>query len=160
MADRIANTLLRTEEAYKECQSHLHESGAVGSLIESFLTEHILILLCADMQQDILDIADRRASKASDAALREFVSTAGKRVLRGQLKNEIAAFIGSFGTKYKRDFNAALDERDVQLYNNAVQERNLVAHHRHGSTIGFGELGEVIAAARNILASIDGVLLT
>ncbi len=156
----MVTTLLRTEEAYRESESHLRESRAAGSPIESFLTEHILILLCADMQQDILDIADRRAAKAPDAALREFVSTAGKRVLRGLLKHEIAAFVGSFGTQYKSDFNAALDDRDVHLYNNAVQERNVVAHHRRGSTIGFGELGEVIAAARNILESIDGVLLT
>ncbi len=112
------------------------------------------------MQQDILEIADRRAAKASDAALREFVSTAGTMIFRSVMKDEIAKFVGSFGTNYKNDFNAALDDRDVQLYNNAVQERHKVAHHRgHRSTIGFGELGDVIAAAHSILDSIKKVLL-
>ena len=71
----------------------------------------------------------------------------------------IADFVGSFGVKYKNAFNDELDDRDVQLYNNAVQERHKVAHQRIGSTIGFRELGTVIAAARKILDSIKNVLL-
>ena len=47
----------------------------------------------------------------------------------------------------------------MQLYDNAVGERHKVAHQRLGSTIGFRELGTVIAAARKILDSIKNVLL-
>ena len=111
------------------------------------------------MEQGILEIANQRAAKVSDAALHEFVSVAGKRVLRSIQKSEIADFVGSFGVKYKNAFNDELDDRDVQLYNNAVQERHKVAHQRIGSTIGFRELGTVIAAARKILDSIKNVLL-
>ena len=111
------------------------------------------------MEQGILEIANQRATKVTDAALHEFVSVAGKRVLRSIRKNEIAAFVGSFGASYRADFNAELDERDVQLYDNAVGERHKVAHQRLGSTIGFRELGTVIAAARKILDSIKNVLL-
>ena len=96
---------------------------------------------------------------ATDDALHEFVSSAGKQILRSVMKDSIAAFVGSFGPKYKNEFNAKLDDRDVQLYTNAVQERHKVAHLRHGSTIGFGELRDVITAARNILESIKKALL-
>ena len=112
------------------------------------------------MQSDILEIADRRAASASDRALHTFVSSAGERVLRSVRKTEIAAFVGLFGTNYKNDFNATLDDRDVQLYDNAVRERHKAAHSPQGSNIGFRELGDVIAAAHNILDSIQKVLLT
>ena len=160
MADTISRTLGRTEKAYTECAYHLQTSGAEGSPIESFLTEHILILLCADMQRDILEIADRRATSASDGALHTFVSNAGTRILRSVRKTEIAAFVGLFGRNYKNDFNDTLDDRDVQLYDNAVQERHKAAHSQQGSNIGFRELGDVIDAARNILDSMQRVLLT
>lgn len=111
------------------------------------------------MEQGILEVANLRAAKVADAAFHEFVSIAGKRVLRSVKKGDVAEFVGSFGANYKSAFNDRLDDRDVQLYNNAVQERHRVAHQRHESTIGFGELGSVISAARKILDSITNVLL-
>ena len=146
--------LTRTQVAFDECKNHLHNSNAAGSPVESYLTEHILILLCADMQQALYEIADQRAQRSSDPALRRFVSAAGDRVLRGAGKSEIANFLGMFGPEHKRKFNDSLDDRTVTIYGNAVSQRNQVAHQR-GGTIAFMERPDVISAADRILESAE-----
>lgn len=150
--------LIRTQVAFDECRSHLQDSGAAGSPVESFLAEHILIRLCADMQQALYDIADQRAQRSSDdPALRSFVSVASTRILRSVQKSEIAKFIGFFGPECKTRFNDMLDDKDVTIYDNAVRERNQVAH-RQGGTIAFMNLPDVIAAAHKVLDSAEGAL--
>lgn len=150
--------LIRTQVAFEECRSHLRESGAAGSPVESFLAEHILIVLCADMQQALYDIADQRARRSSDdPVLRAFVSEASTRILRSVQKKEIATFVGLFGAECKNRFNDMLDEKDVTIYGNAVRERNAVAH-RQGGAIAFMNLPDVIAAAHKILDSAEGAL--
>lgn len=150
--------LIRTQAAFDECRSHLHDSGAAGSPVESYLAEHILIVLCADMEQALYDIADQWTRRSSDdPALRAFVSKAIPRLLRSLQKNEIATFIGSFGAERQSRFNDMLDEKDVTIYGNAVRERNNVAH-RQGGAIAFMDLPHVIEAAHKILASAEVAL--
>ncbi len=151
--------LTRTQVAFDECKNHLRDSNTAGSPVESYLTEHILVLLCADMQQALYRIADQRAQQASDPALQAFVSEASNRVLRSVRKGEIAAFIGLFGSAYKERFNDSLDEREVTIYNNAVRQRHKVAH-QGGETMTFRELPDVITAANKILDSAEQALTT
>ena len=104
------------------------------------------------MQQALYNIADQRAQRSADPALRAFVSQASVRILRSVGKDEIATFVGLFGAECRNRFNNTLDDRDVTLYGNAVRERHRVAH-RQGGAIAFMELPSVIAAARKILDS-------
>ena len=151
--------LTRTQVAFDECDNHLRDSNAAGSPVESYLTEHILVLLCADMQQALYRIADQRAQQVSDAALQAFVSEASIRILRSVQKGEISTFIGLFGPVYKERFNDSLDEREVTIYNNAVSQRHKVAH-QGGGTMTFKELPDVITVANKILDSAEKALTT
>lgn len=149
--------LVRTQTVLEECQQHLQSAEAAGSPIESYLTEHILVVLCGDVQRALYTIADKRAQRSSDLALHIFVSEASVKLLRSVQKNEIAAFIGFFGPAYKEAFNNLLDERDITTYNNAVRQRHQVAH-LGGGTMTFRELPDAIAAANKILDSAQAAL--
>ena len=102
-------------------------------------------------------IADQRAQRSTDPAIHAFVTVAGERILRSVRKDKLSAFVGLFGSTYKDEFNARLDEREVTVYNNVVLQRHAVAH-RGGGAVSFSDLREAIDAANNILDSMENAL--
>ena len=155
----MSRYLVRTRFVFEECKNYLQNTGAWGTSVESYLTEHILVVLCGDMQQELYKIAEDRAQQSGDQALHEFVSGASVKILRSIRKKEIAIFIRLFGNDFKEKFNASLDDRDVTIYNNAVIQRNRVAH-QGGGTMTFNELPDAIFAAYKILESAEEALIT
>ena len=62
-----------------------------------------------------------------------------------------------FGSDINDDLTSRLDDRDVTIYNNAVNARHDVAHSQ-GANITFDELKKAFDAARKILNEIHTVL--
>ena len=145
--------LLRTKLAIEECDKHLRGKSARGPAIESYLTQHVLVILSAEMQQEIYKLLETKASSLP-TDIRTFVSMAGKRLLRGVKKGEIAGFLGHFGAGTKEALDANVDERDVTLYNNAILARDSVAH-ADGSRITLEELKTAVECAGRILNAVQ-----
>lgn len=125
----------------------------MGSPIESYLVQHALVVLCAEIQQEVYEIVRVRAAQTDDMQLASFVSNAAQRVLRSVGKSELAGFVGHFGQEEKAKFNELLDEAEVTKYNNAVNNRHDVAH-RNGVQVTFSELKDAVSAASNILQAL------
>ncbi|WP_121968431.1 HEPN domain-containing protein [Leptolyngbya sp. BC1307] len=149
--------LLKTQTIIDDCESFLESSGGYGSPIESYLVQYALVILCADVQQEIYAIVKRRADTISDRQISAFVSTVCNRVLRSVSKKEIASFVGFFGEEEKNKFNDLLDDAEVTRYNNAVSNRHDVAH-RGGVQITFRELKEAKVSAIKILSAMATVI--
>lgn len=142
--------LLRSQLAFDNCKEHLDESGAWGTEIESYLTQHVLVIMCADIQQEIYGVLERRAEIAGDKSLKNYAIATCKRVLRSIGKTEVAGFVGYFSAEAKEYLNDKFNDEEVTIYNNAVSGRHDVAH-KTGANITFRELGEAMAAARNFI---------
>ena len=148
--DCMNRTLLKTQLAFDNCKRHLDTTGAWGSEVESYLTQHVLVIMCADIQQEMYKLVEKRVEHVNDSALKSFSVASCKRVLRSVGKKEIAGFVGYFGAGAKNYLNAAIDEELVTTYNNAVLNRHEVTHST-GSNITFRELESAIDAARTLI---------
>jgi len=146
----MAKLLLRTQLAFDNCKEHLETCDAWGTEIESYLTQHVLVIMCADVQQELYTALEKRAEKAGDIALKDYAVATCKRVLRSIGKGEVAGFVGYFGSDAKDCLNTNINDVEVQLYNNAVSGRHDVAH-KSGSNITFRELSGAMDAARNFI---------
>lgn len=142
--------LLKTQLAFDSCKQHLETSKTWGSEIESYLTQHILVIMCADVQQEIYRVVENRVDAVKDIPIKNFVVASCKRILRSVGKTEIAGFIGNFGNDAKSHLNQ-IEEKTVTIYNNAVSNRHDVAHST-GSNITFRELEDAIEAARKLIS--------
>lgn len=142
--------LLKTQLAFDNCKIHLDESNAWNTEIESYLTQHVLVIMCADVQQEIYKVVEKRVELADDSALKSFAVAACKRVLRSIGKSEVAGFVGQFGVDAKNYLNEQIDDAIVTVYNNAVANRHDVAH-SGGSNITFRELESAIEAAKTLI---------
>jgi hypothetical protein len=144
--------LLRTNAAVQDCERHLTDSGAFGTEIESYLTQYLLVILCADVQQEMYRLSEERALIANDAALSSFIAASSRKLLRSVRKSEIAGFIEMFGAGCKAKLDNQLDEAEISIYSNAVGLRHDVAH-KFGSSISFLDLKKAVAIAEKLLTA-------
>lgn len=146
--------LLRTKSAVDDCEKHLTSSNGFGTEIESYLTQYLLIVLCADIQQEIYRLFEARASMVKDEAISAYVAATARRVLRSVGKDEIAKFVGMLGPTPKLKLNSLINDADVTIYSNAVNDRHDIAH-KQGTQITFRELKSAVQAAQNILKAVE-----
>jgi hypothetical protein len=142
--------LIRTNAAVEDCEKHLQATSAVGTEIESYLTQYLVVILCADVQQEIYRLSEERAALLADTGISAFVSAGSRKLLRSIKKGEIVGYIAMFGAECKDKLNSQLTEPEVSMYNNAVGDRHDVAH-RLGASISFGDLKSAVVVAEKIL---------
>ena len=100
--------LVRTSAVIEDCEAIVRSPDVIGSPVESYLVQHTLVVLCAEIQQEVYEIVRARAAKADDQQLASFVSSAAQRVLRSVGKSELAGFVAFFGQAEKEKFNHLL----------------------------------------------------
>jgi hypothetical protein len=151
--------LLRTKTALKECQDHLEATAARGTVIESYLTQHILVLFSADMQQAIYELLEKKSKQANQESMRLFISSAGKTLVRGVKKGTIAGFVNHFGADAKQKFDNCLRDKEPEmtLYGNAIDNRDSVAH-KQGAQVTFSEIQQAVDVAELILSAVKSAL--
>ena len=151
----MTQRLLRTQLIIENCERHLKSVNTDEKLeIESYLTQHALVVMCADIQQELYSILERRANMARDAELTNFSISAGKKVLRSIGKGELSGFVSNFSNEAKIFLNSHADDREVTLYNSAVSNRHDVAH-KGGTNVTFRELKDIVIAAEHILELVE-----
>ena len=149
--------LIHTQTVFDDCKLHLNDSRAEGTAIESYLTQHLVVIMCADIQQELHKILERRASRTGDIALQHYAVATCKKVLRSIGKNEIAGFAGYFGSEAKEYLNNHLTEQEISIYNNAVKARHNVAHN-NGASITFQELDKAIVVAKKLITTLSDAI--
>lgn len=124
----MTHHLNRTAAVLEDCIKHIESTGAEGSSIEAYLTQHLLVILCADIEVALLQMIEVRAKMTGDDKLASFCLSAAKKVIRSVRKCDLADILGNFGDSCRVRFNETVDDRVTTAYSNAVQARHKVAH--------------------------------
>jgi hypothetical protein len=153
----MSKMLIRTSALVEDCKNHLVESDASGTEIESYLTQFILIVLCADIQQTLYSIVETHATKSNDKKFANFANASKERLLRSVGKGDVAKFAGLFGAATESIFNENLDEKEISAYGAAVNNRHDVAH-KSGVNVTFKEVTNALKIAIKMLEAFDKAL--
>lgn len=146
--------LLRTQNYLEACQAHIEGIGEANPEIESFLSQFLLVVLCAEMQTELYEVVKRRVDRCGDEEICSFAVSSSKKILRSIKVSEITGFLNHFGGPCKQRFTEGLDDRTNLQYNSAVANRHQVAH-LSGAQVTLGELEAIISSARKILDSAE-----
>jgi len=164
--------LTKIKIAIEDCQTHLNDKNANGTVIESYLTQHLLILLSADMQQAIYDCLDEKAKQATNQTIQparerlrsrcfsfKYLSSTRKNIVREVKYGGIAGFVTRFGPDARQKFDDCLKDkaREITRYANAIKNRDLVAH-THGAQVTFTDIQKAVDAAELILSAVKSAL--
>jgi hypothetical protein len=150
--------LLRTKSALAECRQHVEATDSSGSEVEAFLAQYLLVILCAEMQEEMYRVVELRASKCGDDEMCSFALASSKKILRSVKVGELTGFVGGFGPSRKDRFSSSLDERAILQYNSAVENRHSVAH-KSGAQVTLSDMVGIIESAARVLDSALAALI-
>lgn len=150
----MPNRLLKTALAHESTKNFLSKANDTEGEVSAYLTHHILILLSAEIQQELYKIAEERSKKIDDPNIRNFISTSTKRLVRSVGKDDVANFAAYFGAPAKEKFNNLLDERTKMIYAGALTKRHEIAH-KGSCNATFSELSEIISCSEKFLDALE-----
>ncbi len=150
--------LLRTSSVLEECQQHIDNTASTGTEVEAFLSQYLLVVLCAEVQEEMYRVVELRAKKCGDDEICSFALASSKKILRSVKTGELSGFVGGFGSARKGRFVNALDQRTVLQYNSAVDNRHSIAH-RSGAQVTLSDMTEIVVAAKRVLESAMAALM-
>ena len=128
----------RVELVIEVCEQHLTSTSSFGSAIEAYLTQQLIVTICAEIEQAIEDIIIKRARDMCGAEFESFVESCLGAVFRSIGSSEIAGLLNRFGADRKAQFLSLVDDRAKTAYDNIVINRHRIAH-KSGSNLTFNE---------------------
>jgi hypothetical protein len=149
------------DEIITFCSEHLERSSGTGTIIESYLTQYLLVAMCAAFEEEIKKTILSRAAKARDRYLLAFVESCVGAIFRSARSSEIAGLLNRLSEDHKKDFQDRLsvNPRAETFFNNIVTNRHATAHRVSGSTITFKELVKFYEEGHIVLDAFSDVLL-
>ena len=130
----------RIDAALERCDEHLSIAGAVDEVIESLLTQSLLILICAEFEKKYRELIIDRCSSVSDRSLRDYVENCTRTSFRSLKITEISGLLARFGSIHKAEFNRRLSEDGIkESYDSILNNRNRIAH-GDGSDVTFRDI--------------------
>ncbi|MDA1062580.1 MAG: hypothetical protein O2895_06710 [Chloroflexi bacterium] len=157
----MAGSLILTETALQECQTHLEDTNSLGTAIEAYLTRHVVVLLCAEIESSVRGLVHAKADRESSEPIAALVRQIGRNIVRSAKHSEIKDILGYLGpqyaTRYDELVRSSIGEAGIARLGNAVAIRDSVAH-RSPPPVTFGELRTTHEAAEEVVAAVRTAL--
>lgn len=151
--------LARIDKAIEDCKIHLTKTNTFGTEIEAYLTNYLLILISATIEEEIEKIVAMRASKTMDKHIESFVNSCCGDLYRNYNTSKITELLGRFGSDYKEQFKSKVSGlREQQLYDNIIKDRHKTAHNS-GSNITFIELVDSYEKGHIVIDALYEIML-
>lgn len=147
----------RVEMTIEVCQRHLHSTRSYGSQIEDFLTQHLLIIIYAEIEKTIKEMIIAQDRDRCSDDFQTFIQSCLNVTFRGMQSSEIAGLLKRFGTARKERFRELVDERAETDYNRIVGSRHDIAH-GSGSNLTFQEAVEFYRRGLSVIESLSTAL--
>lgn len=149
--------LASIDRAIEICQEHLDRTNSRGTEVEAFLTRYLLVLMCAEFEEEIEGIVLRRLAGASDKHIASFAKSVLDVVFRSMKTSEIAGLLNRFSPEHKAQFQTLVNGTRAETYfNNIVLGRHSTAHSL-GSNVTMRELVEFYDEGHRVLDAIQEV---
>ena len=129
--------LPRTAVTLEDCKAHIATIRSTGTIdtsaVEAYLARHVVLVLCAEIEQSITDLVYQRVDRGGcDPVVANLMRARKKGMVRSANHDEIASTLGqldiSIRDSYKSTVLDAVGEAGVVRLGNAVTARDSVSH--------------------------------
>lgn len=128
------------EDAIEVCKKHLDATHSKDTQVGSFLAQYLLVLIYSKYEDAILDLIRRRASKAGDGHVTQFVDASSRRVFRSLKITELSGLLGKFGEDYKALFTKKTKNSRAKAAYDAILSSRQETAHGTGGQMTFEEV--------------------
>ena len=160
----MPSLLPRTERAIADFQNLLTQHPHIDGAIQSYLTSHINVLMCAEIERVVSRLFQEKLGRdCQDAATLSYIM---RYIRHGAVANatvqEIKEKLSFFGSEYGKRFDDAVRQSvgndGIGKMTIAVQNRNATAHDVP-PVIDFQEITETYRVATAIVEAVRQTLL-
>ena len=121
--------IAQIQRSISMCKDFLEKTNTKGTEIEDYLTKYLLVHICGCYENEIKNIAMKRASQANDKEVEEFVKNSIKKLRSFRISDITGNILGNFSDKYKAHFNSLIKGTEMETrFSNLVENRHLFAH--------------------------------
>lgn len=145
------------DEAIEACREHLEEKNWSGTLVESYIVRHLVVVIFIAFEKEIMRIFKTYACRNINFASESFVRFCVGETVRGIKTSDIAGLLARCSPKCKQIFNRDKDQEIESRFNNIVINRNLAVH-EDMINLTFSELIESYEKGHQILDLIEKIL--
>ena len=145
------------ELTIRVCKKHLDSTSSYGSQIENFLTQQLLIIICAEIEKAIKEMIIAQARDRCSDDFQTFIQSCLNATFRSMKSSEIAGLLNRFGTARKERFRELVDARAITAYDSIVGNRHDTAH-GSGSNLTFREAVGSYRVGLSVIESLSTAL--
>lgn len=131
-----------------KCKKHLEDTDKSGTIIESFLSEFLLITIHREYELFIKKSFIEKINKSKDDEIISYITDMTKRKTSINIEY-LKETLEKFNKIYKDEFVKQLESREVNHYNSIISNRIIVAH-KEPVTISIKDLAEWHEFAKNV----------
>ena len=110
-----------------KCKKHLEDTDKSGTIIESFLSEFLLITIHREYELFIKKSFIEKINKSKDDEIISYITDMTKRKTSINIEY-LKETLEKFNKIYKDEFVKQLESREVNHYNSIISNRIIVAH--------------------------------
>lgn len=117
------------DELIVQCNTYLDDKNGRGELLESYLTQFLLVKIYQIFEERIREIVYARADKVGDTEVANFVKFSNKK-FRGLFTSDLQkTLLKKFSESYANEFQERLSADNIgQKYNSLISNRHAISH--------------------------------
>ena len=150
-----------TDTALKDCRAHIGSTPDIDLSIVGYLTRHVAVLMCAEVESVITKLIENRIDLGCDDAASNLVKSVRGGLVRNAKFNEIGNRLSLLGDDTRKAFEemveASAGEEGVARLGMTVRSRDEAAH-MSPPNITFDELDAAYEAAAQIVEAAAAAL--
>ena len=124
----------------QKCDEHLGATKTRNTEIESYFVQYLLIRICAEYEERIKLLVERRCSRVEDHHIKRFSKSSAEYIIRHFKVTDIKGILKRFGDDYKQAFDNSVDAQGEVAWNNIYNNRKDVAHKKDVVHMSFNDL--------------------
>jgi hypothetical protein len=150
--------LTQIDRAIETCKEHLAQTNTQGTEVETFLAQHLVVMICGAFEEEIEKIVVQRLGASNDPEIEAFARSALDAVFRSTGIKEISGLLNRFNPEVKKRFqDRVCGTRAETFFSNIVTHRHQTVH-SGGSTLTLRELADFYDEGHTVLDAISVAL--
>lgn len=140
------------------CKNHLDATNTWATEIELFLVQYLLVRICAELEDRVPVLFERRCSRGTDAQLTQFAIKTVHYVTKRFAIQDLGIVLKRFDDGYHKHFNKAVIANNSHLAWDSIYNNRHAVAHGAGIQMTFNDLSKAYGDCLSVLDALVGAL--
>lgn len=142
----------------QSCKNHLDATNSWATEIELYLVQYLIVRICAELEDRIPILFERRCRRGTDAQLTQFAIKTVHYVTKRFTIQDLGVVLRRFDVGYHKSFNDAVISNNSHLAWDSIYNNRHAVAHGAGIQMSFNDLSKAYQDCLPVLDAIASAL--